>query len=56
MLSNATLDAFVQQNTATVADALVKGQLLGTEVGDRVFAAIVNYPERHAALIERLAR
>lgn len=54
MLNNATIDAFVQRDTRVVADALIGGSLLGTEVGDRVLAAVRNHPERFDALRQHL--
>lgn len=54
MLTPNTIDAFVRRDTRTVADALIQGSLLGTEVGDRVFAAIGNYPDRALALAQYL--
>ena len=54
MLTSDTLNAFVQRDTRTVADALIGGSLLGTECGDRVLAAAQNYPDRFNALIGML--
>lgn len=57
MLTPDILNAFVQRDTQVIADTLVGGSLIGTDVGDRVLAAARNYPDRfdalHRALVER---
>lgn len=54
MLSTDTLNAFAKRDTRVVATALMQGSLLGTEIGDRVLAAVGNYPERFDALVSFL--
>ena len=56
MLTPDILDAFVQRDTKTVADALVDCQLLGTEAGDAVLAAARNHPGRFRAIKAALIR
>jgi hypothetical protein len=50
MLTNGHIDALCKQDTRKLADVLMTAQVLGTEVGDQVFAALGNYPERFDAL------
>lgn len=56
MLTPDTLNAFVQRDTRTVANALVDSQLLGTQAGDAVLAAARNYPGRYRAIVAALKR
>lgn len=56
MLTPKTLDAFALSDTRTIADALIHGSLIGTEIGDAVIAAVGNYPDRHAYLVAALTR
>lgn len=56
MLTTETLNAFALSDTGVIVDALITGQLLGTEVGDRVLAAVGNDPARFAAVKGALTR
>ncbi len=56
MLTPDMLDSLARRDTSVVADALIRAQVLGTEVGDRFLATIGNYPERRDALVAELSR
>ena len=55
-LSEKVIQALALSDTRKVADTLIHGSLIGTEVGDAVIAEIGNYPERYSALVATLTR
>lgn len=56
MLTPETLDAFAQKDTRFIADTLVNYQLMDTDAGDAVLAALANHPERKRAVMRSLKR
>ncbi len=54
MLTSKVLDVFAMRDTADQVAILREGSLLGTNVGDAIFAHMGNYPERKNALIAAL--
>lgn len=56
MLTPETLAAFAKKDTRFIADTLVNYQLIDTDAGDAVLAALANYPERKRAVMRALKR